>query len=129
MCSPPVTRSRSRMTVVSVVTISSTNMTGFLIKVRGSSFTKADPIAGNTILGSNSADTGICLRICEVSMGVTPNEQRSERRIGKHREMLDDRTERERREEGEAADNHDHADHQTDEQASGRRKGSGGRRH
>ena len=51
------------MTVVSAVTTSSTNMTGFFIRVRGSSLTKAEPIAGTTILGSNSAETGICLRI------------------------------------------------------------------
>ena len=52
------------MTVVSTVTISSTNITGFLISVRGSSLTKAEPIAGTTILGSNSAETGIRLRRC-----------------------------------------------------------------
>ena len=39
------------MTVVSAVTISSTNMTGFLISVRGSSLTKAEPIAGIDDLG------------------------------------------------------------------------------
>ncbi len=60
------------MTVVSAVTISSTNMTGFFIRVRGSSLTKAEPIAGSTILGSSRAETGIRLRICEVSMEVTP---------------------------------------------------------
>src|SRR5215831_10092661 len=108
ICSPPVTRSRSKMIVVSAVTTSSTNMTGFLIKVRGSSFTKADPMAGSTILGSNSADTGICLRICEVSIEVTPK--------------------RERRKESEAADDHDHPDDEPDEQAAGRREGSGGSR-
>ena len=60
------------MTVVSAVTTSSTNMTGFFIRVRGSSLTKAEPIAGPTILGSNSAETGICLRIWEVSIDVAP---------------------------------------------------------
>src|SRR5262249_35630804 len=45
-----------------------------------------------------------------------------------HRELLDDRTERERGEEGQAADDHDHADHQTDEQAAGGRKGASRRR-
>ena len=62
------------MTVVSTVTTSSTNMTGFLIIVRGSSLTKAEPIAGTTIFGSNSAETGMRLRICEVSMEVTPDQ-------------------------------------------------------
>ena len=70
---PPVMRSRIRMTVVSAVTTSSTNMTGFFMSVRGSSLTKAEPIAGTTILGSNSAETGICLRRVEVSIEVTPS--------------------------------------------------------
>ena len=74
MCSPPVRRSRTRITVVSAVTTSSTNMTGFFISVRGSSLTKAEPIAGKTILGSNSADTGMRLRISEVSMEVVPDQ-------------------------------------------------------
>src|SRR5476651_352745 len=105
------------MIVVKAVTTSSTNMTGFLISVRGSSLTKAEPIAGMTILGSNRAETGFCLRIFEVSIEVTPVGVRSERRAGRHREMFDDRSERKCREEGEAADNHDHADNQTDEKA------------
>ena len=46
-------------------------MTGFLISVRGSSLTKAEPTAGHTILGSNRADTGIRLRNV-ASMEVTP---------------------------------------------------------
>ena len=58
------------MTVVSMVTTSSTNMTGFFKRLRGSSFMKAAPIAGTTILGSNSAETGICLRRLEVSIDV-----------------------------------------------------------
>ena len=40
--------------MVSSVTTSSTNITGFLISVRGSSLTKAWPIAGTTIFGSSS---------------------------------------------------------------------------
>src|ERR1700730_6693940 len=71
---PPVTRSRIRMTVVNAVTTSSTNMTGFLIKVRGSSLTKEALIAGPTILGSNRADTGMRLRMLEVSRGVDSEE-------------------------------------------------------
>src|SRR5215813_6720141 len=64
------------MTVVNTVTISSTNITGFLISVRGSSFTNAEPMAGITILGSNSAETGMRLRILVVSidMDATPNQ-------------------------------------------------------
>ena len=51
------------MTVVRTVTTSSTNITGFLISVRGSSLTKAEPIAGSTISGSSSVETGVRLRI------------------------------------------------------------------
>ena len=36
-------------------------MTGFFISVRGLSLTKAEPMAGTTIFGSNSADTGTAL--------------------------------------------------------------------
>ena len=36
--------------MVSAATTSTTNMTGFLISVRGSSLAKAEPIAGTTIL-------------------------------------------------------------------------------
>ena len=61
------------MTVVSAVTTSSTNMTGFFISVRGLSLTKAEPMAGTTIFGSNSADTGMLLRRVEVSIEVTPS--------------------------------------------------------
>jgi hypothetical protein len=61
------------MTVVSAVTISSTNMTGFLISVRGLNLTNAEPMAGSTILGSNSADTGMLLRKVDVSIELTPS--------------------------------------------------------
>ena len=73
MCPPPVTRSRIRMTVVKTVTTSSTNMTGFFMSVRGLSLAKAEPMAGPTIFGSKSADTGMLLRRVEVSIEVTPS--------------------------------------------------------
>ena len=60
------------MTVVSAATTSTTNITGFFIMARGSSLAKAEPIAGQTILGSVSAVTGIRLRNCEVSIDATP---------------------------------------------------------
>ena len=69
---PPVKRSRTKITVVRTVTISSTNITGLVISTRGSSLAKADPIAGTTIFGSNSAEAGVPLRKVEVSMTVTP---------------------------------------------------------
>src|SRR3984893_9284416 len=63
------------MTVVSAVTTSSTNITGFFIRVRGSSLAKAAPIAGSTILGSSRAETGIRLRnVVVVSIEVSPSE-------------------------------------------------------
>src|ERR1700675_2914742 len=122
MCSPPIARSRIRITVVSAVTISSTNITGFLISVRGSSLTKAEPTAGTTIFGSNSADTGMLLRRDKVSIEVAPDLIGRKQSAGVDREALHDRAERERREEGEAADDHDHADDQADEQAAAGRE-------
>src|SRR6516162_8702747 len=115
MFGPPVNKSRMRMTVVSMVTTSSTNITGFLINVRGSSFAKAEPIAGNTILRSNNADAGIFLRSVELSMGVTPKVSELVERAGSHRELLDEWTECESREKGKAADNDNHTDGEPDE--------------
>src|ERR1700730_3188672 len=115
------------MTDVSVATTSTTNITGFLAISRGSSFVRAEPIAGNTIFGSSIAETGT--RFCSfmTSMEVTPND-RSEQGAGVHRQMLDDRAERERREKCEAADDQDHADDQADKQAARGRQGAGRRR-
>src|SRR5262249_43997793 len=67
---PPLTRSRKRMTVVNIVTTSSTKMTGFLISVRGSSLRTADAIAGQIILATSKAETGIPLRVIELSMAT-----------------------------------------------------------
>src|SRR5215475_7958603 len=127
ICAPPVTRSRIRITVVSAETISSTNITGFWISVRGLSLTKAEPIAGTTILASNSAETGTRLRMFKVSMERSGSIRREQRARG-HGEMLGDRTKRERREERQPADDQDHADDQADEQAAGGRKRAGRRR-
>src|SRR6266478_4405643 len=124
---PPVTRSRRKITVVSAATTSTTNITGLLIINRGSSFAKAEPMAGITIFGSSIAETGIRLFILTTSMDVTPKCDRSEQGVGVHREVLDDRAQRQRREEGEAADDQDHADDEADEQAACGRKGSGRR--
>src|SRR6266550_2745144 len=129
MFSPPLTRSRINITVVSAVTTSSTNITGFFIRLRGSSLTKADPIAGTTILGSNSAETGICLRSWEVSIDVAPRLVRREQGAGSHREMFDNGAQGERGEEGQPTDDHDHADHEADEEAAGRRERACRRRH
>src|ERR1700678_219806 len=110
--SPPVTRSRRKITVVSAATTSTTNITGFLTISRGSSLTKAEPIAGTTIFGSSIAETGTCFCSFMASISVTPKRDRSEQGVGGHREMLDDRSERQRGEEGETADDQDHADDQ-----------------
>src|ERR1700689_2626339 len=125
---PPVARARRKITVVSAATTSTTNITGFLIISRGSSLTKAGPIAGKKSFGSSIADTGT--RFCSfmVSMDGTPKEGRSEQGVGVHCEMFDNRPERQRREEGETADDQDHADHEANEQAAGGRQGAGGRR-
>src|SRR6267378_4933978 len=124
---PPVTRSRRKITVVSAATTSTTNITGFLIISRGSSFANAEPIAGVTIFGSSIADTGMRFRSFMASMDVTPKCGRSEQGVGVASEMLDDRTERERREEGETANDQDHADDEADEQAARGRQRAGRR--
>src|SRR5262245_9880464 len=119
MFSPPIKSSRTKMIVVSAATTSTTNITGFLISVRGSSLAKAEPTAGHTIFGSNRADTGIRLRVVAISsdMDVIPKLVRCcEQGAGLHREMFDDRTKRERREVDEAANDEDHADEEADEQ-------------
>ena len=69
---PPVMRSRTKITVVSAATISTTNITGFLIINRGSSLAKAEPIAGTTIFGSRMVDTGARFCSFSVSINVTP---------------------------------------------------------
>src|SRR6516165_2979265 len=116
MCSPPKMRSRIKTMVVRTVTTSNTNMTGFLISVRGSSFTNAEPIAGTTILRSNKADAGVCLRICELSIEVTPGRTLSERHLCNHREMLDNWSERKRGKIDQPSGYQDHADEQPDKQ-------------
>src|SRR5579872_1036564 len=113
------------MTVVSAATTSTTNITGFLAIVLGSSLAKAAPMAGSTIFGSSIVATGMRLfNLTTGSMEVTPKKDRSERGAGIHRQMLDDRAKRQRREESEAADDEDHADHEADEQTAGGREGA-----
>src|SRR5882672_4330347 len=122
---PPVTRSRTKMTVVSAATTSTTNITGLLIIRRGSSLTKADLIAGTRIFGSSIVDAVTFFCSFMASMEVTPKRDLSEQVVGVHREVLDDRTERQRREEGETTDDQDDADDETDEQTAGGREGAG----
>src|SRR5689334_14690237 len=109
------------MIVVRMVTASSTNMTGLVASVRGSSLTKAEPIAGQTIFGSRRAVTGFALRSVEAAM-EGDSEEALEKDAGIAREMFDKRAERERREEGQPADDEDHADDQADEKAAGGRE-------
>jgi len=71
-CSPPVARSRRKMTDVSAATTSTTNITGFLTMSTGLSFANADPTAGPRILGSHMVVVCTCLRGLEVSIGVAP---------------------------------------------------------
>src|SRR3984957_1059236 len=125
---PPVTRSRMKITVVSAATTSTTNITGLLIITRGSSLRNDEPMAGSTIFGSSIAETGFCFCNFMTSMDVTPNCVRSEQGARGHREVLDDRPERQRRKEGQAADDQDDADDEADEQAAGGRQGAGRRR-
>ena len=111
------------MIVVSNVTISTTNMTGFRINVLGSSLTKADQIAGQMILGSKIADAAVFLRKVVASMDVAPRIL-SEEGARLHCEVLDDGAERERREERQSTDDENDADDQADEKAARRREGA-----
>ena len=52
--------------MVSAATTSTTNITGLLIITRGSSLTKAEPIAGITIFGSSIADTAGFFAVLEL---------------------------------------------------------------
>src|SRR5882672_1949678 len=116
---PPVTRSRTKIIVVSAATISTTNITGFLAISCGSSWTKADEIAGTRIFGSSIVEAVTFFCSFMASMDVTPKRDRSEQGIGVHCEVLDDRPKRQRREEGETADDQDYADDESDEQPAG----------
>src|SRR5581483_6407349 len=121
-CAPPVARSRRKITVVSAATTSTTNITGFFIIRRGSSFRNEDAIAGITIFGSSIVATGVRFCSFAVSMEVTPKQFSSVERARGHREMLDNGSKRQRREEGQAAHDQDHADDEADEQAAGGRE-------
>src|ERR1700756_1881780 len=114
------------MTVVKAVTTSSTNITGFLISVRGLSLTKAEPIAGSTILGSVSAVTGIRLRKRDVSIAITPS-VRLEQLTRNHGQGLNDWSKCQGREEGETTHDHDHTHDQADKQSAIGGKGAGRR--
>src|ERR1700748_1280369 len=121
---PPVMRSRMKITVVNAATISTTNITGFFIISRGSSLANDAAIAGLRIFGSSIVDIDVRFCSLRVSMEVAPK-ARSEQVVGGHREVLDNRAERQRREEGETADDQDDAHHEADEQAAGGRECAG----
>src|SRR6185437_6630341 len=84
--------------VVMTLPISTTNITGFFIWMRGSSFLKESLMARRRMAPSKS------------------DAPRRERRAREHQQVLDDRTERERREEGQRADDQNHADDQPGEE-------------
>ena len=86
-------------------TISTANMTGLRQSVRGSSLRNASPTAGPRIAGSNSETGRACTAIVRL---------RLEQGAGPHRELLDNRAERDGGEIGQTADDGDHTDEQTD---------------
>src|SRR5271170_6354542 len=104
----PQNRSRTNRMVVTRATTSTTNMTGFLARLRGSSLRNESQQAGPRIDGSASEIWRARWVMTELSG--------SKEVAGGQREMLDDGAERERREEGQAADDQDHADQQEHEQ-------------
>src|SRR5258708_15182867 len=131
MALPPTKRSRRKKMVQSTETISTTNMTGFLTSVRGSSLRKEARIAGTMSALSNSDKGATCrlnspvlgegavgdrfvIAACP-SAGFSCSRRRIER-AGVQRDLLDHRAERYGREVGEPADDHDDADEQADEE-------------
>src|ERR1700722_7417652 len=110
-------------------------MTGFLTRVRGSSFLNEAPIAGTISERSNSA-SGCMPRLNSISgrgakaavlvFGfMAKSSWRGIEGAGGHRDLLDHGAERHGREIGEAADDDDHADQQSHEQRRMRRESSG----
>ena len=114
--------------VVSTETISTQNMTGFLTRVRGSSFLNEAQIAG-TISERSNNDIGRRLRLASPLggrpmigvmighlgvpwdfSGLRPGEELAL----VHRDLLGHRPQRDRREIGQAADDQDDADQQPD---------------
>src|SRR6185437_6746607 len=104
---PPVMMSRMNRTVVSVATISTTNMTGLRNIRRGSSLRKASPTAGSRMAGSTMLDAvRVLVAIVTASVGCA----------GLQGQVLDDGPERERGKEGQCAGDQDDADQKPDEQ-------------
>src|SRR6185437_3386612 len=127
--------SRTNRIVVSVATISTTNMTGLRIILRGLSFLNASPMAGMTILASVSVAAELrewdWMRSMG-DMGVAFRgwlDLRSVKRAGLHRELLDHRAERHRGEVDEPPGDCDDADQQPDEEPAIGRERARGRRH
>src|ERR1700735_377562 len=102
-----------KITVVSIATISTTNITGFLISTRGSSLTKDCQIAGMRIAGSIIVDCEPRILVLLISMGLAAC---IEEGAGVHRKILDHRPEGNGWEEDQTAGDHDHAHHQTNKQ-------------
>src|SRR5262249_35040176 len=111
-CGAPTARSRRNRMVVRAETISTANITGLRIISRGSSLLNAPSKAGTRMAGSVIVAMGRRLLVCESSMGCSLV---SKDCAGRHRQMLDDRADRQGREEGESADDQNHADEQADE--------------
>src|SRR5882762_6564426 len=100
--------SRTRTPVVKMLPSSTTNITGFLTMWRGLSLMNASPSARRTSGGSKRG------RLVMVMSEEPP---------GQHRELLDDRSERESGEEGEGAHDENDAHQKRDEER--RRDGEG----
>src|SRR5580700_3476022 len=111
--------SRISVNITSTLVTSTTNITGFLIIRRGSSLVNDSIDARETISRFQSAGALRSLML------ETPN---LEQFSGRHQQLLDDRSERDRAEEGQRANDHDYADQQEHERDTvGReRAGAGG---
>src|SRR5262245_61596299 len=107
----------SQISVVRTLPISTTNITGFLIISRGSSFRKLSTIAARRTAGSHAETARTLLE-----------DMASEHLSGLRSEVLDDRPQAEGREESQGADDHDDPHQQGREQRAprGKRPGAGG---
>src|SRR5262245_11187138 len=116
--SPRARSAWMKSAVVRTLPTSTTNMTGLRTCMRGSSLRNESTSAPRTVVGSNSERALACVDMRE---GVLAS--------GGQHQLLDDRSQRERRDEGERPNDDDDADQHRDEERRVRRERPGARRH
>src|SRR6266581_716188 len=122
---------RTNSIVVITLPTSTTNMTGFLICTRGSSFLKESGIAPRMILGSQIEMSPLrrVFHCLTSSVSVCKSVLISECSPLLHQQLFDNRPQRVRREVGQRPHNQDHANQQGHEERTRRREGTQPGRH